>query len=300
MPDLTRRPAADVTPPRRARQGNAWTGLFGIPFIVVGIAMPFAMLPKMMDDTRGDVRVAIALLLGMAALFVGMGLSFGLSGVAMARARRRRDALANAHPGEPWYRDFEWVAEGEKERPRVDLVGRIVGIVVICLLAALVSFWGFTVSETVLSKVIAAAVDLFALWAVITIATSGVRKLRHGGVYIRYARFPFFLGDSVDVRVETHNPLPPGLPVKATLRFILERSVGGTHNQPEYFDTYSDEKPAFTDPGGIAVRFPLPDGDYETALSETNRRFWQLRLKAELEGDHFDESFVIPVYTRRS
>jgi hypothetical protein len=299
MPDMTRRPATDVTPPRRARKGNAWTGLFGIPFIVFGIAMPFAMVPKMMDDTRGDVRVAIALLFGMAALFVGMGLAFVLSGLAVVRSSRRRDALANAHPGERWYRDFEWVAEGEKERPRVDPAGRFVGIVVICLIAAAVNFWAFSVWETVLSKVIAAAVDLFALWAVITLAISGVRKLRHGGVYIRYARFPFFLGDSVDVRIETHNPLPPGLPVKATLRFILERSVGGTANQPEYFETYSDEKPAFTDPGGITVRFPLPDGYYETALSETNRRFWQVRLKAELEGDHFDESFVIPVYTRR-
>jgi hypothetical protein len=298
MPDLTRRPATGATPPPRARKDNAWTGLFGIPFIVFGIAMPFAMLPKMMGDTRGDVRVAIAILLVMAALFVGMGLAFVLSGVAVVRARRRSDALANAHPGEPWYRDFEWVAEGQKERPRVDLLGRFAGIVVVCLIAALVSFWAFTVSETSLSKVIAAAVDLFALWAVITIVTDGVRKLRHRGVSIRYARFPFFLGDSVDVRVETHNPLPPGLPVKATLRFILERSVDGTANQPEYFETYSDEKPAFTDPGGIAVRFPLPDGDYETALSETNRRFWQVRLKAELVGDHFDERFVIPVYRR--
>jgi hypothetical protein len=298
MPDVTRRTATDVTPPPRARKGNAWTGLFGIPFIIFGIAMPFAMLPKMMGDTRGDVRFAIAILLVMAALFVGMGLAFVLSGVAVARARRRRDALANAHPGEPWYRDFEWVAEGQKERPRADLVGRFVGIVVICLIAALVNFWAFTMSETPLGKVIAVAVDLFALWAVVTIATGGARKLRHGGVFIQYARFPFFLGDSIDVRVETHNPLPSGLPAKATLRFILERSVGGTANQPEYFETYSDEKPAFTDPAGITVRFPLPDGDYETALSETNRRFWQVRLKAELEGDHFDESFVIPVYRR--
>jgi hypothetical protein len=297
MPDLPRRPATNVTRPPRARNDNAWTGLFGIPFIVFGIAMPFVMLPKMMGDTRGDVRLAIAILLVMAALFVGMGLAFVLSGVAVVRARRRRDALANAHPGEPWYRDFEWVAEGQKERPRVDLVGRFVGIVVICLLAGLVNFWTFTASETLLSKV-AVVVDLFALWAVVTIATDGVRKLRHRGVSIRYARFPFFLGDSIDVRLETHNPLPSGLPVKATLRFILERLAGGTGDQHEYFETYSDEKPAFTDPAGITVRFPLPDGDYETALSETNRRFWEVRLKTELEGDHFDESFVIPVYRR--
>jgi|GEM_PF-4955523 len=298
MPDLTRRPATDVVPPRRARKGNEWTGVFGIPFIVFGIAMPFAMLPKMMDDTRGDVRFAIAMLLVMAALFVGMGLAFVFSGVAVVRARRRREALANAHPAEPWYRDLEWVAEGQKERPRVDLVGRFVGIVVICLLAAPMNFWAFAVSETLMSKGIAAVVDLLALWAVVSIARRGVRKLSHGGVYIRYTRFPFFLGDSVDVRVETHNPLPSGLPVKATIRFILERLVGGPGDQHEYFETYSDEKPASTDPGGITVRFPLPDGDYETALSETNRRFWQVRLRAELEGDHFDESFVIPVYRR--
>lgn len=155
MPDLTRRSATDAAPPRRVRKGNEWTGVFGIPFIVFGIAMPFAMLPKMMDDTRGDVRFAIAMLLVMAALFVGMGLTFVLSGVAVVKARRRREALGNAHPGEPWYRDFEWVAEGQKERPRVDLVGRFVGIVVICLLAVPVNFWAFTVSETLVSTVIA-------------------------------------------------------------------------------------------------------------------------------------------------
>ena len=298
MPDLNRRPATNVTRPPLVRKDNAWTGFFGIPFIVFGIAMPLFMLPKMMGDRRGDVRLAIAILLVMAVLFVGMGLAFVLSGVAVVRARRRHDALANAHPGEPWYRDFEWVAEGQKERPRVALVGRFVGIVVICLLAALVNFWAFTMWVTSLSKVIAVAVDLFALWAIATILTDGVRKLRHRGVSIRYARFPFFLGDSVEVCVETHNPLPSGLPVKATLRFILERPASGRSGQHEYFETYSDEKPAFTDPAGITVRFPLPDGDYETALSETNRRFWEVRLKAELEGDHFDESFFIPVYRR--
>jgi hypothetical protein len=298
MPDLTRRTATDVTPPPRARKGSGWTGIFGIPFIVAGITMPFAMLPKMMDDTRGDVRLAIALLLVMAALFVGMGLAFVLSGVALVRARRRRDALANAHPGEPWYRDFEWVAEGQKDRPRVNLAGRVVGIIVICLLAAPVNFWAYTTPETVMSNVIVAVVDLPALWAIVTITTGGVRKRRHGDVSIHYSRFPFFLGDSIDVRVETHNPLPSGLPVKATLRFIVERRAGGPGNQHEYFETYRDEKPATTAPGGITVRFPLPDGDYETALSETNRRFWQVRLRAELEGDHFDESFVIPVYRR--
>jgi hypothetical protein len=134
---------------------------------------------------------------------------------------------------------------------------------------------------------------------IVSIVSIGIRKHRHGGVYIRYARFPFFLGDSIDVRVETHNPLPSGLPVQATLRFIKERLAGGRGDQHEYFETYSDEKAATSHPGGIDVRFPLPAGDYETALSETNRRFWQVRLRANIEGDHFDESFVLPVYTRR-
>jgi hypothetical protein len=297
MPDLTRRTATDATPPPRVRKGSGWTGLFGLPFIAFGIAMPLFMLPKMMGDTHGDVRLAIAILLGMAAVFVGMGLAFVLSGVRVARTRRRHNALANAHPGEPWYRDFEWRAEGQRERPRVDLAGRFIGIVVICLIAAPLNFWAFVLSETLLSNVIAAVIDLLAVWAIVSIIRGGVRKLRHGGVSIRYARFPFFLGDSVDVRVETHNPLPSGLAVKATLRFIIERL--GAANQYEHFTTYSDEKPATTAPGGIMVRYPLPDGDYETALSANNRRFWEVRLQADFEGDHFDESFVVPVYRRR-
>ena len=107
----------------------------------------------------------------------------------------------------------------------------------------------------------------------------------------------------MDVRVGSGKTLPPGVPVTATLRFVVERlGKVGTNPGTTFHQLYADERvldsTSMSGSGGMAVQFPLPSGDYATAISSLYRRFWQLHLHADTPGLDFDEAFVLPVYPR--
>ena len=48
----------------------------------------------------------------------------------------------------------------------------------------------------------------------------------------------------------------------------------------------------------ISIGFPLPTGDYGTALCQEWPRYWELAIRADTPGVDYEALFLLPVYGR--
>ena len=302
MPDTVERRIA-VTPPDRPR-GGVFFLAFGVVFAAMGTALLMSLLGSIRDSPPGSpLRQKTWLPIGFCSIFIIVGLVAALQGAVRVAARARRKRLAAAHPGEPWYSDYPWKPEGERERPMKAIGGMLVFLFVVSVMMSPFHYWLFAAGGPAPLWILVGLVDALLLAALGYVGLRVVRKIRYGRSFIRYERFPFFLGEHLDVRVGAGRPLPPAAPITATLRFVEERlRVPGNTPGTTYYQLWAEQKTLDSsgyDPRqGIRVEFSLPAGDYVDALSALYARFWQLQMHADVPGADYDESFFLPVYRR--
>jgi hypothetical protein len=289
--------------------------LFGLALVLVGIlvwrsVLAFVRAAPPESPVRRDTELPI----GLCVLFIVIGVLIFFRGAWMIVGRWRAGRLAAAHPGEPWFADFPWQPEGWRERPLAAVGGLLFALLLPVLLALPFNYWMFAwmfaggPAEAhggarfggVLFFALLVLVDLGFVAMFAFIALRIARKLRYGGSFILYDRFPFFLGGRLDVRVGSAKLPPTGVPITATLRFFEERFVSaGFGSVPTYHALYADEQVldsmGLTE-GSLRLSFPLPTGDYASALSGIRQRFWYLDLHATTGGADFRESLLVPIY----
>jgi hypothetical protein len=315
MSDTTESRTAANPPPRRTGGWGIFATIMGLGFLGFGAAMIVVIAIKAGASAPGSpLRKGVFGVVGLWSFFLLVGLASLASGLSSITARLRLARLAAAHPGEPWYADFEWNPEGQRERVLRAIMGPLVGVglVGIGLLPFNYGVFGRGGAPWAMVGILIVA-DLVVLAGAAWVGLRVLRKLRFGGAFIRYARFPFFMGERLDVRVGTRRPPPAGVIVTARLRVIEERlrtPISGPAMHDQY-QIYLDETTVVFDGVSpeVSLTFPLPEGDYlgdrpptelmaHRHMWETDRRWWELGLKAKMHGVDFDEDFVVPVYRR--
>ena len=152
--------------------------------------------------------------------------------------------------------------------------------------------------------------DLLAAYVLYRFGRALVQLLRYGSGGLRYGRFPFFLGEDLDVTLRPPGALPDG-PLRATLRCVLERYENrGTRSRPSptavCYELYADEKMATVPPGvagralGVVLSFRLPEDRPSTDLAEPPLTYWELEVRGEGPGVDYEVTFLVPVYSHRS
>lgn len=232
----------------------------------------------------------------------------------LVRLRRRR--APTEHPGEPWLADHPWRREGTEDasarQARRALVGGGVMTVLVSMAASAllgdVEGSGLLVLGAVLGLLMAVALGLIARGVHLVL-----RRARHGLAELRFARFPFLLGEPLEVALvrEPDGPRLEGL--TATLTCVVERWVdhgedgdagdtgrSGPRRSRRREEVWRVERPVAWAHGGripIRIDLPAPGGAaVGTALSEDPPRYWELSLHADLPGVDFGATFLVPVY----
>ena len=154
--------------------------------------------------------------------------------------------------------------------------------------------------------------DLMLLGALLRAGYLLVRYARYGASTIRFRRFPFFLGDTLEVTLPRTERVAALGRLTATLRCVQERyHVHGSGRSRRSvvvcYELYGETRVVGATPGNrgrrreaaeISISFALPAGDYGTRLGERPPRYWQLELTAEVPGVDYAASFLVPVYER--
>ena len=297
---------------RMGAVGYGWAALFmGLGFAAAGgILLPFALGPLYEPGGPEDfVTVLAGIAFGFVFATTGLWLAaFGLLGL---RRRRRIRQGQSERPDEPWRWDHPWDESGIRDDARRRPVAW--GLRLVSLALFLVPFNALVFSGELPwwgrlgFGLVTGVFDLLAIYAFYRLARSLLQLIRYGSGGLRYASFPFYLGETLDVTLRPARELPSGT-LNATLRLVLERYENwDTRTDPSptavAYALYSEDQTAAVPAGvagralGVGLSFRLPEDVPSTDLTGLPLTYWELEVK--VPGTDYGAVFLVPVYARR-
>jgi hypothetical protein len=127
-------------------------------------------------------------------------------------------------------------------------------------------------------------------------------NLDDGGGWITYERFPFLLGERLDVRLGRRGGFDGFEKVVITLRFVRERHGSGddtaTYHCQHWAEQVELDRRVLAGASELPISIDLPVGDYGTSLSEMPGRYWEVEMHGIGPGTDVRSRFLVPVYSR--
>jgi len=202
------------------------------------------------------------------------------------------------HDAEPWMADFRWDRRGA-----VNLDGDtgfwgmyVAGF--LCLLALMFQrhaqvYLPWVFGSLAWLAVFAAAVSL------VTGVVCGFRDRKHGESRLAFARFPFFLGETLDVEFQASSRILPLGNLSFTLRCVERSRSGDYDSKTSSVDRWREVVVAAAPAEKIPLTFRLPeDANLTTSQRRGENRRWELSVTASTPGSEFRATFLVPVYAR--
>jgi hypothetical protein len=290
---------------------HGWPSVaFGSVLAAIGAGASITVLT---GDFVGATTLLVPFVCGGIFAAGGLGLvTRGFVGIRQtSRLRRERER----RPEEPWRWDYRWDEAGARD----DTVERLAlwTYRTLFLAALLLPFNWLAFFSGVLSwwsvagfGLVVAFFDLLLLFALYRFAGSLLHLLRYGVGAVRYARFPFFLGESLEVSFVPAKRMSDLRKLKATLRCVDERFERFDPDDPDSsttvvpYELYSDARTATGTAAGTApdagFSFPLPEDMPAARLGERPPVYWELEIEAEAPGVDYAATFLVPIYSRDS
>lgn len=236
--------------------------------------------------------------------------AYGMSGLFNWRdGTRRRRELTQRHqrsPNDAWYEDHAWSSDGvhddSRQRILFDMMIISGGALVLSLSLGMIWYhetpwWG-----EVFFGLLGVAVIMG-----VAIAVSIPHWWKYGSSYLRFGRFPFYLGESLKVWFSSEKGIAPCRSLEITLRCVEERRekgmIGKEPTLVVCYQIYADtmkldgSREHQTDRSEHPISFVLPsDSQYATNLSGRPLRYWELEVKADTRGINFASTFLLPIY----
>lgn len=237
-------------------------------------------------------------------------------GVAHGLAAWIGRATGRGAGAEPWLGDHPWRREGAVDESGREVRNALVGGGLLTGVAAVVGtlLLPRVPAEAVLVPVLVVAGFLLGgLWFLSIGVLALLRRSRHGLAEVRFSRFPFFLGEPLEVTLVRDGAQVRLVGLHARLTCVVEfwgRPHGhandpigrATRRSLDRREGWSETRPVRGTFGArIPIRFDLPPpgpGVEGTRLSAELPRYWELEVWAELEGLDFAAVFLLPVYAR--
>ncbi|MCP4897127.1 MAG: hypothetical protein GY906_09160, partial [bacterium] len=127
---------------------------------------------------------------------------------------------------------------------------------------------------------------------------------KYGGSRLRFCRFPFLIGQSLDVGL-TRVRLDQPKFLKVTLRCVEEAHE--THGSGEgrrsvvvcyavYEQTITFTGSEIASNGEHRMTFTIPPDGLPTRLSNRPPRYWEIEIHADTPGIDYHGTFLVPVY----
>lgn len=277
-----------------------------LPFLGTGvwIALIAAGVVEVAESRHAGTRAIAA---AASALFSFGGLwilAHGVRGVLRAR-RARADAARFPHA--PWRYDRDWHRDGEDARRWRATLAPAAGTLVFATFAAIPALLASAAPDAPF-VVYAAAVGMALLTLVpgVHLVIRVLQAIRFGPTYVRWGRFPAFLGEELTLRFGVQRDDLGFERLTFRLRCVEERhekDAEGT--QRVVCRVLHEEQHSVVEGAGMprpkldaVVRFRLPEGGPANDLLARPARWWELEVEGECDGPDYRERFLLPVYAR--
>jgi hypothetical protein len=131
------------------------------------------------------------------------------------------------------------------------------------------------------------------------------RLLKYGTGWIRFDRFPFFLGETLDLRLGCRGRLDRFRSLIVTLRLVqVTRETRGSSisfvGHQHWAERLEFDPRTLQDPTELPVSIPLPADGPCTSIAEDPPRYWEIEIEGPAAGPglDFQARFLVPVYSR--
>jgi hypothetical protein len=275
---------------------------FGLPFLAAGTYLGWVTRFHYDQLSFSGPVMPTPLIYGLAALFAVAGLLLGSIGVRAVVVKLGFERRLRRHPKEPWLGDRAWDPQGERERPFASGL-RGLGMAAFLVLFLTPFNWWMSADPWIPGILIVGFFDLLPL-AYLAYWLYGMgRAIKYGRAWVRYDRFPFYLGETLAVRLGCRGRLDRFAKITVTLRYVVPKreKSGSSHNlvcYQHWAETVVVDPRALTDASVLPIEIALPTGDYGTWLSGDRPRYWEIEAKGEGPGIDFLARFLVPVYAR--
>ncbi len=281
--------------------------LFGLPFLLAGIGTLCAVLDIV--HARKNAPGWLVALIGSFFFSAGAFLIVhGLRGAARHAVYQREAA---EHPGEPWLADHHWHREGIAFSAFNAMLGRFVAV--LCWNAFLIPFFWVGLNAHGVGRVFLVFASIFALIGLVFwgrwLQMLG-ELFRYGNTFVFYDEFPYFLGQTLHVRLRAPHHASALDELTFTLRCVQEKYVttGSGRDRATRvicFELYNDaltlsrEQLAGLAGGDISVEFKLPSDQPSTFLAAAPPTYWEIQAQGKANrGADLEAYFLVPVYNR--
>lgn len=297
----------------RSRQGTAPWAIFAAGFAFVGFSVPmFLVVLDVIHYEPDKIHVPLGFVTWFGVLFAGFGTCVSGRAALGLAAKSKLKAIAAGRPGQPWLADFAWNPAGASDSDRGRLAKAVFGGIawfsiigpvwwIFNFYATSKAWWVMPTMSFMLG--VGVFIFLYAIYVALRMHKYGIRRLK-------FARFPFFLGEQLEVTLSGSRPVWGIRQMLVTLRCIRERYIVHGRGKNARTETiceqlYAESKPWLLDEPDwlgqpVAVAFALPSAD---AVSQTNLAadpalYWELEFKADTPGIDFKAVFLVPVYAK--
>ena len=278
------------------------------------------ILPVRLGGPHGEPMPGVRwLLVPIGLVFACLGPVMGYGALRSMSYQNRAARLKRKHPDKPWLADYNWHRKAARDDQSLWRgTGRVIGVLCVglaillpatyaCIVHPYLTAGGFGALGLPLA-VIVAFFDVIYLCMLAYGIYQLVRHHKYGRAMLRFARFPFFLGQTLNARFQPARAIHAEA-LTFTLRCIEERREpgrGGEAARWVCYERWSQTQEvahgaALTAADEVPIVFTLPDtpGD-RTRLTDREPDapavFWELTVQAATPGENYEASFLVPVY----
>ena len=301
-------PALLNHPTQSATTIDGWkSALFGLPFLLAGAAIEGAAL-GLVHRQKNAPDWLIGLI---GAFFFSVGAFLIVHGLRGAARKAEYEHESATRPGEPWLADHHWQREGSGFSAFHSMLHRLMAALV--WNAFLIPFFWVGLNQRGLARLFLVVASFFALIGLVFWAR-WIQMLadlfRYGNSFLCYDEFPYFLGQTLRVRLRAPAHASSMNQLALTLRCVQEKyvtTVSGTNRQTQVvcYELYRDTRTlAHEQLAGayagcdIPVEFRPPEDQPATALIQTPPTYWEIEARGEARGVDYQAYFLVPVYKR--
>lgn len=217
--------------------------------------------------------------------------------------QRKRIALAKRYH-QPWYLDYSWNSKGIYDEATKNLTKLPFSVAVFAMVLIPLNWYVFIQSKALGFYAVAVILDIAFGIVFVGLIHQIIHVVKYGRTYLKFARFPFFLGNKLYV---TFTPNRFSV-LDCTLRCIEERVEKKNGNdkgeETNHYELYIEQKKitSSTRIKQVPIQFDLPDTqEWRTRLQGyTAIRYWELDIKSDQPGIDFSTTFLLPIYLKES
>lgn len=243
------------------------------------------------------------------AIFAVPGLWLMLHGLVSLRVEARKRRVEAECPTQPWRADYPWSEQGIRDRQASGVRQMLFGMLFMIMFVTPFNYIAFESGSKGAMGYVFACVDGFAAVYAGMFFYRFSRWMKYGTGRVQFLRFPYFLGEQLNLNYIPARKLTGIQKLTCTVRCIREAyETHGTgdqrHESVVCYELYSDLKEldaaalSNSYDRAIGVQFDLPENGESTRIAERPPIYWELEVAAEARGVNLYSKFLLPVYSR--